>query len=166
MEVLNSNSTGRFAFGWLQRFAAGPRAKVDFVTLPSHILPDDPPYLSPRNRDAYSYVFLPDTMLAGRAVRVIEVQALPEGGKKQTIQRARFYLSQNDETLLALELERLEQGLLFREKSQFSITLRLTPDSSGWLPASTLVDVHLNAPFRPPEQFRTTRTFSNFEPVR
>ena len=165
VSVQNSNTTGRFAFGWLERFSGDPTSVIDLKPFPTHILPEDPPYLSPRNRAAYAYAFLPDTMLAGQSVRVIEVQAHPDSDQEQIIQRGRFYIHPDNETLLALELQRLEQGLLFREESRFSITLHPAPDGTGWLPASTQADVHLYAPFRPPEQFSTTRLFSDFAPL-
>lgn len=165
VSVQNSNTTGRFAFGWLERFSENPTSVIDLKPFPAHILPEDPPYLSPRNREAYAYTFLPDTMLADQSVRVIEVQARPDSDQEQTIQRGRFYIHPDNKTLLALELQRLEQGLLFREESRFSITLHPSPDGTGWLPASTQADVHLNAPLRPPEQFSTTRLFSDFAPI-
>jgi len=163
ISVLNTNTTGRFAFGWMERFTEDPTRTIDLAPFPTHILPEDPPYLSPRNREAYNYTFLPDTMLADQSVHVIEVQARPDSDQEQTIQRGRFYIHPDDETLLGLELERLEQGLLFREESRYAITLHPAPDGSGWLPASTEADVHLDAPFRPPEQFSTTRLFSDFD---
>lgn len=166
VSVQNTNTTGRFAFGWMERFAKDSTRTIDLALFPTHILPEDPPYLSPRNREAYAYTFLPDTMLAGQVVRVIEVQARPNSDQEQTIQRGRFYIHPDDETLLGLELERLEQGLLFREKSRYAIMLHPAGDGSGWLPASTVADVHLDAPFRPPEQFLTTRLFSDYEPLR
>ena len=166
VSVLNTNTTGRFAFGWLERFTEDPTRTTDLAPFPDNILPEDPPYLSPRNREAYTYMFLPDTVLAGQPVRVIEVQARPDSDQEASIQRGRFYLLPDDETLLALELERLENGLLFREEGRYAITLRPAPAGRGWLPASTEADVHLDAPFRPPEQFSTTRLFSDFALLR
>jgi hypothetical protein len=161
-QVLDTQATGSFDFGWLDRFMSEDINTPSFASLPTYTLPEDPPYLSPRNREAFLYSFLPDTVIAGTPVRVMEVRALTEAGEDQTIRHARFFITPEDNTLLQLSLSHLEKGLLFREESRFELALRPALDSTNWLPAYIRSDVKLNVPLRPTERFLSATTFSDF----
>ncbi len=159
--VLEADSAGAFAFGYLRPFLPAKANERDAADLPQHVLLEDPPYLAPRNRDAFFFRFLPDTLLAGAAVQGIEVRARPGAGDGQNIRRVRLYLDRRSGALTALSLERREQGLLFREESRFDLQIRPAP-GGGWLPDRTSFATRIRVPLRPLQHFRTVSTYSDF----
>ncbi len=161
--VLQADSTGTFDFGYLAPFVRAASETTDATNLPQHVLPEDPPYLAPRSRDAYTYRFLPDTTLWNAAVRVIEVRARPGAGDGMNIRQARFYVTDREDELVGLVLERRERRLLFREASRFYLQVRPGPDG-GWLPFLTRISVRLDAPLRKPYTFHTASAYYDYDP--
>jgi hypothetical protein len=158
--VLNADSAGTFDFGYLGRLVDAEVADRSASGLPQYVIPEDPPYLAPRHRDAYTYRLLPDTLLLGVAAQVVEVQARP--GTDLNIRYARLYRDRRSSELMALMLERREHKLFFREDSRFFLQVRLAPEG-GWLPVVTRVTARLDVPLRPPQTFRTVSAYYNVQ---
>lgn len=158
--VLEADSAGAFAFGYLRPFLPAKADERDAADLPQYVLLDDPPYLAPRNREAFVYRFLPDTVLADGAAQAIEVRARPGAGDAQDIRRVRLYRDRRSGQLVALSLHRREGGLLFREESRFYVEIRPVP--GGWAPLRTRFSTRLRVPLRTPQQFQTTSTYSDY----
>ncbi len=163
--LIRSDTIGAFDFGPLGRFAeADLEADLDFGDLPGNpaarILPEDPAYLAPRYREAYRYRLLPDTMFGGRPLHVIEVRARPQAEDDPEIRYARFYATQ-DGTVVGFDLIRVARPWLFHEASRFSLRLRPAPNGA-WVPHRTRFRTRFHLPFRPPQQFRVTRVYSDY----
>ncbi len=158
--VLQADSSGAFDFGYLAPFISAAADERDAADLPQYVLLDDPPYLAPRNREAFVYRFLPDTVLADGAAQAIEVRARPGAGDAQDIRRVRLYRDRRSGQLVALSLHRREGGLLFREESRFYVEIRPVP--GGWAPLRTRFSTRLRVPLRTPQQFQTTSTYSDY----
>lgn len=159
--VQTADTVGTFAFGLLRHFA-DPAPLRDPQAAISSILPEEPPYLSPRHRDAYRYRVLADTVLWGRPVQVIAVGARPEEGEGQNIRRARLYIDRATHALLALSVRYRRDALLFQEQSAFFVSLRPAPDS-GWVPYRTSVRTRIDVPLLPPRLFQTQAMYYGYE---
>ena len=154
-------SAGTFDAGLANRFAEAPDTLYEAHLLTDYVLPEDPAYREPRNREAYTYRFRPDTLLWGRPVQVVEVSARPEVGDAQAIRQVRLYVEKATETLVGLDLELTTRTLLFQERNHTSIRLRPALEG-GWVPAQTRFEVFLDLPFTPPRYLRTTTTYYAF----
>jgi len=163
MKELQADSSGRFDYGFFNRFVSENVSTVDPVNLVPHLLPEDPPYLSSRKRDRFTYRFRPDTLLWDTAAQVIEIKARPEVGDDQNIRRVRLYVGQRDHTLLAIYLERIDLALLFREESDYFTHIRKTKEGD-WVPYNTRYHTRIRTPFRSTRQFRTVATYYSFVP--
>ncbi len=162
--ILQADSAGAFDSGALGGFVTANPDERDAATLPEYVLLDDPPYLAPRNRDAFLFRFLPDTVFWDAATQVIEVQARPGEGDGQSIRRTRLYLDQATNELVAAYLERSENTLFFNEDSRFYLRLRPAP-GGGWVPFHARFNTRLHLPLRAPRQLRTVSTYYLYEPV-
>lgn len=164
--TLRSDSAGTFRFGWLGALVASRVEGREPHNLARHIVPEDPPYLLPRNRELYVYRLLPDTLLNGRATQVAAVRIRSEGAGEQSIRRARFYIDRADERLVGLSLTRAAGSMLFDEESRVSLHLRPAPDDRGaWVPSVLRVRTRLHLPLSAPKHFRTTSTYSDYRPL-
>ncbi len=161
---LQADSAGAFDAGMLGRFVAAGPDEHDAAAWPQSVLLDDPPYLAPRNRDAFLYRFLPDTTLWEAATQVIEVRARPGSGDAQSIRRTHLYLDRASGELVAVYLERTEADLFFSEESRFYLHIRPAPDS-GWVPSTARFLTRLRLPLRSPRQFRSVSAYYAYEPV-
>ncbi|MFB3132818.1 MAG: hypothetical protein ACE10K_09900 [Rhodothermales bacterium] len=162
--VLQADSAGAFDTGMLGRFVAAGHDEHDAATWPEYVLLDDPPYLAPRNREAFGYRFRPDTTLWERATQVIEIHARPGSGDAQSMRRTHLYLDRASGELVAVYLERTEGGLFFSEESRFYLHIRPAPDD-GWVPYSARFLTRLRLPLRSPRHFRSVSAFYAYEPV-
>ena len=162
-QLLAADTTGTFDAGLLARLAPDDHGEDPARSPTNHLLPDDPPYLDDRNREAFLYRLLPDTLLGELRVRVVEVQARPGEGDKQAIRRARFYVAPRTGggTLVALLLDRAHPATLFYEQSTFALQLGLHPDGA-WLPHHLRFQSHVEMPLRTPQFIRTTSDFSDY----
>lgn len=160
--ILQADSTGAFDIGALGGFVTANPARRDAESLPEYVLTDDPPYLAPRNRDAFLYRFLPDTLFWDAPTQVIEVLAHPINGTVQSIRRTRFYLDRATNELIAIYLERTENALFFDEESRFYLRLRPAPDG-GWVPFNVRFRTRLSLPLRPPRHLYTVSTYYSYE---
>lgn len=162
--ILQADATGTFETGTLGRFVAASHDEHDVATWPQHVLLDDPPYLAPRNQEAFTYRFLPDTTFWGAATQVIEVRARPGYGDAQSMRHTHLYLDRASGELVGVYLERAEGDLFFREESRFYLRLRPAPDA-GWVPYTARFIARLRLPFRAPRKFRSVSAFYGYEPA-
>lgn len=163
--LLRRDSSGTFDFGFLERFVGPGAEQESAVARPPNVVPDDPAYLSPRNREAYTYRLLPDTTLSGRTVQVIDVQARPDAEEKPSIRHARFYVDRVSGRLVAVRLARAKRTLLFDEDSQFFMRLQPGPDGR-WVPHSTRYQTRLHLLLGTPRQFRTAASYTRYRTAR
>jgi hypothetical protein len=156
------DSAGAFDYGYFSRFVSENVTSQDPPDLTRHIVPEDPAYLSVRNRDAYIYRLLPDTLMWDMVARVIEVRAKPADGDGQNIRRVRLYVDRGSQQLIAMYMERIDLAMLFREESRFYVHTRPTPEGT-WVPYNTRFESRISVPFRPTQLFRTVSTYFQYD---
>lgn len=154
------DSVGTFDFGFLNPLAGREATLAPSPDLASYAIPEDPAYLDPRHREAFDFRRLPDTTISGTTVHVIDVLARPGEGDRESIRRARAYLSPNDE-LVGIDLWQQERTFLFAEDSRFLIKLRPAP-YGGWLPDTLVVRTRLATPFRKARLLETSAGFDDY----
>ncbi|WP_457653705.1 hypothetical protein [Rhodocaloribacter sp.] len=160
--LVQADSGGAFDYGFFNRFVPENVKDVAPVDLAPYLLPEDPPYLLARNRDAFDFRFLPDTLLWDVTARAIEVRARPGTGDEQSLRHVRLYVDRNTGLLIALAIERTDRALLFREESRYFVHLRPTP-RGDMVPHTTRYRTRIRTPFHASRQFRTTATYYEFE---
>ena len=156
--ILSVDSSGRFRFGWLDRFTSGTFDPQNPSRLPVYLGSEDPAYLSERNREAYRYRILPDTVRYGRPTRVVLVRARPGADDEKAVRQVRLYIDRESNQLVALNLVRQTDNLLFSEKSRLQAEIAPVAEN-GWKPATTQFDTQFDIPFQPTRTFRTASTF-------
>lgn len=156
------DSMGTFAFGLFGRVAGTPDLEADLKNPVPLMLPEDPPYLSPRNQEAFRYRQLSDTVLAGRPALRVEVTALPESD--QTLRRTRLAIDEATYQLVNLHLERTSPALLFRERSTFDLQIRPAVDRM-WVPDYQQTHTRTALLWQTPRVFRTRSTFTDIVPA-
>lgn len=147
---------GTFDFGWFSRFvddqeSAAPANPAD------HMLPEDPAFLTARNREAFAYDVGPDTLWLGRPVRIVTVRARPDAGERQSIRRARLYIDRATQQLVGFRLERRDETWFYDETSRLDVRLR--PADDAWLPLRTDVLTAVRLPFSTARTFHSTSTY-------
>lgn len=161
-EVLDVDSAGTFNYGYFSRFVSETMPMQDPPNLAAYILPDEPAYLSERNRDAYVYRFLADTLMWDVVARVIEIRAKPKDGDGQNVRRVRLYVDRGSKALIGMYMERVDLAMFFREESRFYVHIRPSSDGS-WVPYNTRFETRIRVPFRPAQLFRTVSTYFRFD---
>lgn len=163
-DIVDSDSTGTFDYGGFSALTSdaseSPLASENPAPL---VLPEDPAYLDPRGREAYTFGFAPDTVLGGQPVQIVTVDAR-EGEEDQALRRARLYLHRDSGALVGVRLERRTESLVFGERSDATIMLQPGP-AGGWLPHHTRVEAAVDALFADSRRFRITRRYDAFEPA-
>ena len=173
--VLESDSSGAFAFGALGRFASGGsgEAKAPSAKLARRTVPEEFPFLSERNRYAFQYRRLPDTTLASGQARVVAVRARPGvESENQSIRYARLTIDADTHQLVALRMHRVRRSMLFDEDTRQLIRIRPLPGRSSsaarsdsgatWVPAQTRFETQIDAPLRPARRFRSTASYFQY----
>ena len=158
--VVAVDSVGAFRHGLLGRLANEEARAPDPSDVAPHIIPEEPAYLSARNREDFTFHLLPDTTIAGIQASVVEVRA--RSSSSQSLRRLRLYLA--GQVPLAVHLERADQSLLYRERSRFRIEMQPAP-LGGWVPHRTDVQTRLKRLLRPAQRFATTSAYDDFAPV-
>lgn len=130
----------------------------DLTHIPSHVLPDDPPYLSARFHENYQYRLLPDTLLWDRPTQVIDISA---SDASQSITHARYFVDQQTSNIVAISVERTENTLFFVEASRFYVSLRPGPGRE-WVPHHMRFVSRLKLPLHPVHTIRTATTFYDY----
>jgi hypothetical protein len=151
-------TTGEFDLGVFGRFASPD----DIDHLPTNpvplILPMEPPYLGPRGREAYHFAFAPDTLIAGRTMRVVHVRARPGEGDDQELREAIMVVDPATNALVGVRVQRRQQSPMFGEESELTVFLEPGPDGT-WLPASSRYALALRAPMTATRRFRLERVY-------
>ncbi len=164
IRVEESDSAGTFDFGFFDRFTSTNVSEISPVDLIPFLLPDDPAYMKPRNREKYEWHYLPDTLLWDTQAQVIELRARPFAGDGQNVRRVRHYVDRTTNQLIAMYLERIDLALLFREESRFWVHMRRA-ESGQLVPHNTRFHTHIKTPFRTDSKFRTVSTYYGIEPL-
>ncbi len=162
-QLVEQDSSGAFEFGFFEQFVSANVDAQDPRDLTEYLLPADPPYLMPRNYGAYFYRMKPDSLMDDGLARVFEIRARPEEGDGKNIRRVRLYVDTATGALVAIQLERIDLALFFREESRFFVHIQQT--EAGWVPRTTRFESLIVMPFRPPQLFRTVAAYSDVRPV-
>ena len=158
--VTQADSGGTFDFGFFKRFVSENVENVDPVDLIPFILEDDPMYLQPKNLDKYSFTIAGDTLMWDREALIIEVRAKAELADGLNIRKVRHYVDRATNQLVAMYLERIDLGMLFREESTFYVHIR--PVSGGDLvPYNTRFETMIRTPFKTSWRIRTVSTYTD-----
>lgn len=157
-DLIDRDSAGVFDYGYLRPFISDFEPSRDPMDFARRIVPDDPAYMSSRNRDAYAYGLLPDTLMGDVDARVIEIRARPQVGDSQNVRYVRLYMDRNSRRLIAMYLERIDRAMWYREESIFYVHVRRMPNAS-WVPYNTRFETRITVPFRPAQRFRTASTY-------
>lgn len=163
-DLIDHDSAGVFDYGYLRRFVSDSEISQDPMDFARRIVPEDPAYMSPRNRDAYAYRPLPDTLMGDVSARAIEIRARPELGDGQSIRLVRLYVDRDLDRLIAMYVERIDQAMWYREESLFYLHIRGTSDDR-WMPYNTRFETRITIPFRSAQRFRTASTYYAYEVV-
>ena len=155
--VVEVDSMGAFQFGFLAPFVSSTPTFTTRPDLQALIVPEDPPYLDPRNHDAFLYDVGPDTVLWGTPVQRISVVAAPGEGDDQAIRRAHLFVDATNR-LIAYRVMRQNEALFFKEESEGFVAIRPMQDST-WVPAAVRTDTRLRVPFRGHQHFRSRTHF-------
>jgi hypothetical protein len=160
--IQRRDSTGTFRDGGLfGRVAPESDPAARPTNVAAQLLPDQPPYIEPRTREAFRYALRADTV-RGTPVYLLEATARAYGtGRDQGVRYARLRLHRPSRQLIGLTLVRDEKVLLFGEDSRLHLSLQQGPDGS-WVPQTSRVRAVLYVPFRTPRQFRTVSTYDGY----
>ncbi len=173
MRVTRADSGGAFDFGFFNQFVSENVEDPDPVDLVPFLIEDDPAYLSPRNLDKYSFRMAGDTLMWDRSALIVEVRAKPELADGENIRRVRYYVDESSNQLVAMFLERIDLGLLFREESTFYMHVRPAPGSSissreggvVYVPYNTRFQTEISTPFKGSYRIRTVSTYTDHRRV-
>ena len=161
--VTRADSGGAFDFGFFNQFVSENVDDPDPVDLVPFLIEDEPSYLSPKNLDRYSFRMAGDTLMWDRSALIIEVNAKPDLADGLNIRRVRHYVDTSTNELVAMYLERIDLGLLFREESTFF--MHIQPVSTGdMLPFNTRFQTRIKTPFKGSYRIRTVSTYTDHRP--
>ncbi len=152
-----ADSAGAFDYGALGRLVDQPAWGDAPTGNPvAEVLPEEPAWLDPRGREAFRFGSASDTLLGGRRVRVLTVEA--RTGTETPLRRARLWLDADMEALVGVRLRRELDSVLFGEASDAVLLLHPGPD--GWRPHLARFETKLRAPLTAPHHFRLTRRYT------
>ena len=158
--VTRSDSGGTFDFGFFKRFVSENVNDPDPVDLIPFVLEDDPSYLNPKNLDKYTFRVMGDTLMWDREAHIIEIRAKPDVADGLNIRKVRYYIERASNELVAMYLERIDLGMLFREESTFYV--HILPVSGGvMLPYNTRFETMIRTPFKSSYRIRTVSTYTD-----
>jgi len=158
--VVRADSGGAFDFGFFKHFVSENVSDPDPVDLIPYVLEEDPPYLNPKNVDKYSFRVKGDTLMWDREAHIYEVRAKPDAADGLNIRKVRYYVDNASNQLVAMYLERIDLGLLFREESTFYV--HILPVGGGDLvPYNTKFETTIKTPFKSSYRIRTVSTYTN-----
>ncbi len=163
--AIRSESSGTFDFGYLRRFASSDENIEESALAASgfleHIILNDPPYASARNREAWRYAFAPDSMLSAGPVRVVQITARPGFDASRSIRQVRLYLDRTSDRLAGLYVERTHTALWFREESVFFLSAASLA-SGTWVPDRTRFETRVKLLLRPAQRFTSEVEYYDF----
>ncbi len=160
--ITAADSVGSFDFGLFSGFVSNTVTELDPVDLSDYVLPDDPIYLQDRHLHAYSYEARRDTLMWDRQARVYEVEARAAEGDGYNVRRVRYMVDAQTKELIAVELDRIDLALLYREESSFFLHVR--PMSNGdRLPYTSRFYTSVWMPFRDIKRIGTVSTYYGYQ---
>lgn len=159
MTVTQSDSAGAFDFGFFNQFVSENVDNPDPVDLVPWLLGEAPVYLNPRNKDKYSFRMMGDTLLWDRSAMIVEVRAKPDVADGLNVRKVRYYVDQSSRDLVAMYLERIDLGLLFREESTFYMHIQLV--GGELVPRNTRFQTKIMTPFKGSYLIRTVSTYTD-----
>lgn len=173
LSVTQADSGGAFDFGFFNQFVSENVEDPDPVDLVPFLIEDDPAYLSPRNLDKYTFRMAGDTLMWDRSALIVDVRARPELADGENIRRVRYYVEESTNQLVAMYLERIDLGLLFREESTFYMHVRPAPGSAVeqggdgvvYIPYNTRFQTQISTPFKGSYLIRTVSTYTDHRRV-
>ena len=158
--ITQADSGGTFDFGFFKRFVSENVEDTDPVDLIPFILDDDPIYLQPKNIDRYSFSAVDDTLMWDREALIIDVRAKADLADGLNVRLVRHYVDRATNQLVAMYLERIDLGMLFREESTYYVHIR--PDAGGDLvPYNTRFETMIKTPFKTSWRIRTVSTYTD-----
>lgn len=157
--IIHDETTGVFNESPLHALLTSNSPMLDPSDFPTYILPDDPAYLSPRNRADYSFRMLEDTLLWNHRLSRIEIVALPS--TQLPIRKAKLLFDPSTQDIVGYSLERKERRLLFHESSQLSLQLR--PFKNQWIPHLSRSVALVRTPLQDPVVVRSSVAFFDVE---
>lgn len=164
VDIVGDDSTGAFDFGRFSLLTSDALERPLAAENPAPlVLPEDPAYLDPRGREAFTFGFAPDTVLGGQPARIVTVDAR-EGEEDQSLRSARLYLHHDSGVLVGVRLQRRTESIVFSESNDATIMLQPGP-AGGWLPHYTHVETTVDALFAEGRRFQITRRYDDFEPA-
>jgi|GEM_PF-607367 len=170
LRVTQADSGGAFDFGFFNQFVSENVEDPDPVDLVPYLIEDEPAYLSPRNLDKYSFRMAGDTLMWDRSALIVDVRAKPDLADGENIRRVRYYVDESSNQLVAMYLERIDLGLLFREESTFYMHVRPAPgtleDGVVYVPYNTRFQTQISTPFKGSYRIRTVSTYTDHRRVR
>ena len=123
----------------------GSQTVLDSVHNPlPAFLSDEPPYLDASARDQYATRVIGDTLVAGRAARLVEARFVADSRRTQPIRYVRAAVSPEAGELLAVVVQREMASALFDETSQ--LRAELASGARGLVPGSARIDARTDVP--------------------
>jgi len=156
------HTTGNFDYGAFGSFHT-ETSTASFSALADAFIPEEPPYLSPRSWDSFTYRIRPDTLIHGIRVGVFEIRAVPEA-TEQPAKHIVLYYDPASHAVIALHQELAQPFLVFRESTSLYVQARPRPDGQ-WLPDTTSVSTRIHLPLTETRYFRTMSRFADYSRV-
>ena len=133
-------------------------ALTDLSGLINAMVPVDPPYLTERFKDEFSYAIQEDTIYWSRPAYEIRIQAR-SGSTQRKIMASHIYDAASHK-LIAANLYNFNSTVLFEESSRYQFQLQ--PIGTIWVPYRLNAQVTLNLPFGREQVFARNVTFYNY----
>ncbi len=133
-------------------------ALTDLSGLINAMVPVDPPYLTERFKDEFSYAIQEDTIYWSRPAYEIRIQAR-SGSTQGKIMASHIYDAASHK-LIAANLYNFNSTVLFEESSRYQFQLQ--PIGTTWVPYRLNAQVTLNLPFGREQVFTRNVTFYNY----
>lgn len=155
-------AAGEFDFGVFGRVTTDTDVP-DPSLLADAFIPEDPPYLSPRSWENFTYSAAPDTFINGIHAEALEVRALPDAAE-QPAKHALLYYDPQSYAVIALYEEHVRPALVFDESTTLYVQVRPGPEGQ-WLPDTTSVSTRIRLPLMETRHFRTTSRFTGYSRI-
>jgi len=158
--VTRADSGGAFDFGFFNQFVSENVDDPNPVDLVPYLIKEDPSYLNPKNIEKYSFRMMGDTLMWDRSAMIIEIRARPDLVDGLNVRKVRYYVDRMTNELVAVYLERIDLGLLFREESTFFMHIR-PAEGDIMVPYNTRFTTLIRTPFRGAYKIRTVSTYTD-----
>lgn len=140
-QVRDSLIAGSFSEGWIARFFGQSRPRRPDSARYAAIIPRNPPYLDARTRDAYRL-----RQVKSNGTTDVIVDLVDEKGVDSDLRYARFAYDPASRHVVAISIERAEDGLLNDARTRSD--LNLVKVDSTWLPSEFVFDQTRRGPLQ------------------